>query len=191
MNRLWLALLLTAPAAQAGDTWISPGLWEVRVTKQLLDGVDLTPQVALLQSQLPRWMASLPPEQRSQVGAMLGKQGIPGQALANVCVSPAMAAHDQLPLPPEANCEATHFRRDGPRVEFGLTCLGKKRTLTGSGDALLAGDRISARVRLDSAGKGGPHRIDSEAELRYLGRDCGDIKPADLIAKEWRRDRHR
>ena len=65
-----LGLSLLAAPVFAGD--MKAGLWEVKTTKQVVDGQDMQAQMRQMQQQ----MASLPPEQRKQMEAMMGRQGM-------------------------------------------------------------------------------------------------------------------
>ena len=87
---LALSLPLLAAPALAGD--MKAGLWEVKTTKQIVDGQDMQAQMRQVQQQ----MASLPPEQRRQMEAMMNKQGVgmgPGGA-NRMCISEEMAKRE-------------------------------------------------------------------------------------------------
>ena len=66
------AVALTAGQAQAQS--IKPGLWELRMTKQVVNGVDQTAQMAAAAEQMKAAMAKLTPEQRKQIAERMAKR---------------------------------------------------------------------------------------------------------------------
>ncbi|GAB1413897.1 hypothetical protein MASR1M97_26330 [Candidatus Desulfobacillus denitrificans] len=64
--------LFTAPALADG---MKAGLWEIKTLKQVMDGRDMKAQMDAAQAQMQQQMASLPPDQRKQMEAMLRQQG--------------------------------------------------------------------------------------------------------------------
>jgi hypothetical protein len=53
--------------------------------------------------------------------------------------------------------------------------------MTGKGESTATGDVISSRVDVSTRkGKGETHTMHSETEMKFLGSDCGDVKPIPL-----------
>jgi hypothetical protein len=53
--------------------------------------------------------------------------------------------------------------------------------MTGKGESTATGDVITSRVDMSTRrGKGETHVMHSESEMKFLGPDCGDVKPIPL-----------
>jgi hypothetical protein len=97
----------------------NPGLWEHSVTTQ---NEKINEAMAKAQQQ----MASMPPEKRKQMEAMMAQHGVamgaPGQAMAvKVCITPEQAARDEMPAR-EGKCKQTRTERSGNTLRFAFTC---------------------------------------------------------------------
>jgi len=162
MNTMPLALLglLVAGAAQAqaqGD--IKPGLWETRILKLEQDGKDMTAEMNAL-------MASLPGGGRS-------------------CISQEMAGEpsDDGPFPvppphPESNCEQPKINRSGKRKTIEVTC----RDWSYKSETVMELNQVTAKEEMVMSAKDGVrHTMISEAQINFIGSDCGDIEPADKV----------
>jgi hypothetical protein len=88
---------LVALAAHADGIGLKPGLWEVRVVKQVVDGRDLSAQMAGVNDRMRQAVASMPPEQRAQREAMMRQRGAGAghEGSTRICVSPEMARRDR------------------------------------------------------------------------------------------------
>lgn len=184
MKKLWvtLALVATAIGAQA-ETTIKPGLWEVQITKQVMDGRDMTAQMAAAQAQMQQALAGMSPQQRKQMAAVMGKQATPAGA-QQVCISPQMAARETPMLPADANCAPARVNRSGNRVSFEFNCTSAGRTTAGKGESVLAGDSVTTRTDMTITDARGRHTMQSESRMNYLGADCRGLKPIDQLAGE-------
>lgn len=182
MNKLFIAgMLALASAAVSAETAMKPGLWEMRVVKQLMDGQDMAAQRAAAMAQMRQSLASMPPAQRKQMEQMMGGQGLPGQNAdaQRICVSPEMAARDK-PMSPDARCETTRFERSGNKTSFEMKCPD----MSGKGESIAAGDTITTRMDMTMTDERGRHTMQSESQMKFLGPDCQGLKPADQLAKE-------
>ena len=105
MNKTLTALLaLAALGAAHAQSGLKAGLWENRTTLMTVDGKDMAAVLRAAAEQQQKEIASLPPEQRKQAEAVLGRQG--GDPLVRrVCISAEMARNEQLlvPRPPTAS----------------------------------------------------------------------------------------
>ncbi|MCX8086101.1 MAG: DUF3617 domain-containing protein [Rhodocyclaceae bacterium] len=178
---LALAIALAAPPLLA-EGMMKPGLWEVRVVKQIIDGQDMAAQMAAAQAEMQQMLASLPPAQRKQMEQMMGGRAPAGAATTQrICVSPAMASQDKPALPPEARCETTKVTRSGNKLSFEMKCPN----MSGKGESIASGDAITTRMDAVMTDERGRHTMQTESQMKYLGPDCQGLKPADQIAKEW------
>lgn len=185
MKRTIVAVAIAAAAVGAmAETMVKPGLWEIRVVRQIMDGRDVTALLPVALASMQQMMAGMTPQQRKQIEATLGKQAANGSATQRICVSPEMAAGDKPLLPPEVKCEPTAFNRGGSRVTFEVSCADLGRTVTGKGESLLASESVATRIDMVMNDASGRHTMQNESQAKFVGADCGGLKPADRVARE-------
>lgn len=177
MKKTILALslpLLAAPAlALAGD--MKAGLWEVKTTKQIVDGQDMQAQMRQVQQQ----MASLPPEQRRQMEAMMNKQGVgmgPGGA-NRMCISEEMAKREGPMVDPDGRCQPTKMSRSGNTTRYEIDCMMDGRRTQGKGESTVSGNSIASRMDMTTMDSSGRHTMQTESQMTYLGPDCKGLAP--------------
>jgi hypothetical protein len=185
MRRITVALLLAvagAPAAGAGFT-LRPGLYELRVVKQLVDGQDMSAQLTAAAAHLQQAMASLPAEQRAKMEAMMQQRGVSqgGDGAIRISVSPEAAKRAGPFVDKDGRCQPAAMTQNGNTTSFEVNCTLNGMTTTGHGEATVAGDLISTRADMTSrSNKGEPHVMHNESQMRFLGARCGDVKPVEL-----------
>jgi hypothetical protein len=186
MKRFLMAVVLIAATAGgwAGQT-MKPGLWELRTTKQVVDGQDMTAQMAAAQAQMNQAMGNMPAAQRKQMEAMMGKQGMPASGnVQRICVSSEMAARDRPVLSHDGSCEPSKVSRSGDKMSFEFNCVIEGRNTSGRGESVVSGDTISSKMDMTTTDAKGKHTMQTESQMKYLGSDCQGLKPADQIAKD-------
>ncbi len=178
-----LVTLAVLPAL-AGGFGLKPGLWETRVVKQVVDGRDISAQIAGATSQMQQAMAAMPPEQRARVEAMMkqhGGAGIGSDGGVRICISPEMASRDKPFVDREGHCQPATINRSGEHTTFEFSCSWNGVESTGKGDATIFGDVIRTQVDTKTQKAGGEtHLTHSETEMKFLGSDCGSVKPMPL-----------
>lgn len=179
-----VAMLATNAVAATADPAVQPGLWEVRMVRQYMDGRDVTALVPVALSGLQQLMGGMTPQQRKQVEATLGSQVANGSTVQRLCVSPEMASGDKPLLPADVKCKPTEFNRQGTRLTFAFNCADQGRTTTGRGVSQLASQRVTTRVDLVTNDANGRHTWINQSEASFLGADCGSLKPADQVVRE-------
>lgn len=188
LSGLSLALLAGLPAHAEEKNPLTPGLWESNTTRMIVNGTDMLPQMAAAAARMKQQLASLPPAQRRQVEAMLLQQGT-APLSARLCISPEMAQREQtmLPKPEGATCEPAKTSRNGNRTSFELVCTQGGARLTAKGETVAMGDTIHTRMESQRSGNGkSPAQTTLvESQLKYLGKDCGGIRPLDEQARQW------
>lgn len=170
------ALCLALPA-QAQHK-LSPGLWESEM-KIASGGPDVDAALERMQ----RAMASMTPEQRAQMEAMMAQRGIAmasgaGQPTkVRSCISAEQAARDEMPQD-QGHCRQTSRTRSGNTVRYTFACSGE-RAAQGEGEFTFVSPREhQGRVRVTTTrGSGQPATMDMSTHSRWLGADCGDLKP--------------
>lgn len=179
-----LAAALTANAmAVAADPAVQPGLWEVRMVRQYMDGRDVTVLVPVALSGLQQLMGGMTPQQRKQVEATLGSQVASGSTVQRLCVSPEMAAGDKPLLPADVKCQPTEFNRQGSRLSFAFNCADQGRSTTGRGVSQLSSRSVTTRVDLVTNDANGRHTWINQSQATFIGADCGNLKPADQVVR--------
>ena len=179
-------LLILSTAALAQGSTLRQGLWEVKPISQLIDGKDMTAQMAASQERMQKSIASMPPEQRKQMQAMMGRQGAPAGSGTRICVSAAMAARDRPMVDPDGRCEPAKVSRNGNRTSFEFNCVTEGRSMVGKGESTASGDLVSTRMDMTTTDAQGRHTMQSEVQMKYLGADCQGVKPIDQMVKEAR-----
>lgn len=175
------ALLVAGSAALAQDAKIKPGLWETTVLHEVVDGRDVSSQMASAQSQMQQAMERMSPEQRQKLESVMGSGNMPGQHAAGanrICISPSMAAMDKLPVDPQGHCANIKVTRSGNKIDYEINCNSDGRTTVGTGQSIIDGDLVTARSQTTITDARGRHEMQSEVRMKYLGADCQGVAPA-------------
>jgi hypothetical protein len=170
------AVAAIAPAASAQPGKLQPGLWEQTMTMKSASG-QMEAQMAQMQQQ----MANMPPDQRKMVEDMMARQGVAmGSAGRNttikMCISPEQAERVELPQQ-EGDCKQEMVERSGSTMRFRFACKGNPPT-SGEGEYTLASPTsYSGRTTVLTQVQGKPEKMEMTQTGRWLGADCGAIKP--------------
>lgn len=188
MNKLAFVILITfCSSAFAESSSLKAGLWEIKPIRQVVDGRDMTAQMAAAQAKMQQAMASMTPDQRKQMETMMkgmGTNSPSAGSLARICISAAMAAKNAPMVDHEGRCAPAKVTRNGNKSTFEFNCTTNGRTMVGSGESTTNGDTISTSVNMTMTDSKGHHTMQSESEMTYLGSDCQGIKPADQLVKD-------
>jgi hypothetical protein len=171
---------LAALSAYAAGLGLKPGLWETRIVKQVIDGRDMTAQMTAQAAQMQQMMASLPPDQRAKMEAQLKQSGAAQGSNGGfrICISPEMAKRDTPIVDKEGRCQPTKVSHSGNQTTYEFSCNIHGNTMSGKGEATASGDLITTRTDVTMNNANGQTRVmHSESEMKYLGADCGDVKP--------------
>ena len=186
MKKLTVAFFcILSGTAFAQTSGMKSGLWEFKPISQIMDGADMTAQMAAAQTQMQQAMANMPPAQREQMKAMMGHQGASAGGNTRICISPAMAAKDRPMVDSEGKCEPTKVNRSGNKTSFEFNCTTPGGTRIGKGESTISGDTVTTRMDMATTdNRGKRHTMQSEMQMKYLGADCQGITPADQLAKK-------
>ena len=171
---------LAAPAAVAADYGLKPGLWEVRVVKQVVDGSDVSAQLSSAATQIREALKALPADQRGKVEAAMRDHSLTvnDNGSYHVCISPEAAKRELPAFDNSGSCAPAEQSRVGNTVNFTFSCDSVAGTIHGTGEAVIASERVNTKVNTHSTDpSGGQHEISSETEMHYLTADCGNVKP--------------
>jgi hypothetical protein len=164
----------------AAGLGLKAGLWEIRVVKQTADGRDISGQMAASMQRMQQAMASLTPEQRARMEAMMKQSGVSAGSNGGfrICVSPEMAQRDTPILDPHGHCQPASVTHQGNETHFQFSCTTNGVTMSGQGVATVQGDTINTHTDVTTRTSGGEtHSVQSDSAMSYLGPDCGDLKP--------------
>ncbi|MFO1250231.1 MAG: DUF3617 domain-containing protein [Inhella sp.] len=166
-----LLLILLAGTALAQSPPSKPGLWEMKTLSLEVDGKPMpTP------GQMPPEMAQMPPEVRKMMQERMKAQGID---LANggirMCFSAESMKESAWGSPQGQNdCKTEVVERSGSTWRWKVQCKeghGEGRT-TFSG-----GEGYRSDMQFTSTGKGQAQTMKTQVQARWLGADCGGLKP--------------
>ena len=172
---LTLCLLGVAHAAQAQK--LTAGLWENSVTLKSGDG-GMDAAMARMQEEF----AKMPPEQRKQMEAMMAGRGMAMGGAAGkptavrVCISKEQAERNELPQDNEGRCKRDALERSGSTLKFKISCSDP--VSTGEGSFNFTSDKAySGNMVMNVSREGRPMRMEIQQEGKWLGADCGGLKP--------------
>jgi hypothetical protein len=157
-----LLLPLIAAAADFQPLAVKPGLWEATMTSKV---------------QLPDAMlANVPPERRAQMEAMMAGRG--GQAT----VVKSCLTKDSLSRPLNFNndarktCQYNLVAASSTKQEVDIQCTAKDGKSTVGKMTFEVLSPESGRATMQMTQDGGT-KMNLTINTRYLGPDCGDVKP--------------
>jgi hypothetical protein len=171
------ALALAALAAQPVLAQnLKPGLWESN--NKMGGNAKVQGAMAMVQQQ----MAGMSPEQRTMMEGMMAKHGVSVSndgVVAKMCITPEMAAQQQLPIQQQGNCTYQRSPMAGNSAKFSFTCINPQAS--GDGSVTFAGaTAFTSSTRVTSSATGSPETMTVESSGRWLGADCGSIRPVTL-----------
>lgn len=169
---LLLALSAVPMLCQAADG-MKAGLWELR-QKALLD-----PAMQAQMDQAKQAMANMPAEQRKMMEQMMAQRGVQmnfgtnGDATVTIkaCISKEQAERSELPVNQTGHCKYENSRSgNSGRTHF----VCKDPEAEGNGEFTFDGpDHYTSKMTIQTRGR----TVASTGEGRWLGADCGDLKP--------------
>jgi hypothetical protein len=171
---LGIALLaLFAGAAFAED--MKPGLWEITTESALSEEelmAAMSPAERELVSAAQQKLAAMSPAEREQMEAEMAKQNVKIDktgATVRGCFTPPMTKCDYVPKS-YAGCAVTASLQDGNTCKMSVVCDGYsiETEETYHNDSTLSGKMRTIR---------GEEVYDWQLSGRWLGADCGDVKP--------------
>lgn len=166
MKKLVLPVLFCTftGAALAADGQMKPGLWEMT-----------------MKSDAMKAMPKIPPEQMEQMRRM--GMNVPqfqdGGMVSKVCVTPEMASReapgmDQM----ETGCQPKNMKRSGNSYSADIVCTGAAMKGSGKVSGTFTGkERFTSTYNFKGTVHGQPVSHRQETSGRWLGADCGAVKP--------------
>ncbi|MEJ6021018.1 DUF3617 domain-containing protein [Ramlibacter sp. PS4R-6] len=168
------ALLAAAPFAFAQS--MKPGLWEISNKMQSSSG-----QMEQGMAQMQQQMANMPPEQRKMVEDMMKQRGMSmgggsgGGMTVKFCMSKEMAERREIPSQ-RGDCKTTRQQMTGNTMKMAFTCTNPPSS--GEGEVTFQGpEAYQMKMVVHTQVQGKPETVNMQGSGRWLGADCGDIKP--------------
>lgn len=175
-QRIFLAAILSGAVAGASAQNLKPGLWETTNRMQSSSG-----QMEQGMAQMQQQMANMPPEQRKMVEDMMKQRGMSmgsgsgGAMSMKFCMSKEMAERREIPAQ-RGDCRMTQQQMTGSTMRMAFTCSNPPSS--GEGEVTFSGpDAYQMKMAVNTTVQGRPEKVNMEGSGRWLGSDCGDIKP--------------
>jgi len=168
-----LVLILLAGPALAQTPPVKPGLWEMKQLQLEVDGKPM-PTMAQMAPQL----SQLPPEARKMMEAQMKAQGIDIGSGGGIrtCVSAEMLKqnHWGQSQQGEQDCKMDVLDRSGSTWRWKVQCKGGQ----GEGSTVFNGSEgYTSDMHWRGTAKGQPQSMKTKVQARWLGADCGGLKP--------------
>ena len=168
------ATLLAACGLPAAAQSLKPGLWEMH--SKMSGNAQMDQAMAQMQKEL----ASMPPEQRKQMEAMMAKQGMqmsPGQGggmAMKACMSKEQAERNEPPM--QDGCKVTTMQRSGNTTKMAYSCTNPPSS--GEGEFTSLGpEAYKSRMTVKAVVNGKTETTTMEGSGKWLSADCGNLKP--------------
>ena len=174
-----LALMASAAAPAFAQSML-PGLWSIE------NKMGGNPELDQAMAQMQKQLAALPPAQRKQMEAMMGNSGISvgsgGAVVVKVCVTPEMAARQQMPAQTQGDCTSKINSRSGSSLKFSFTCTNP--VSSGEGTYIFENDKAyTMKMDMKSQQGGKVQNMTMNGKGQWLAGDCGSVKPITLPTK--------
>ena len=178
MKRILLAGLLGVSMSFAFAQNVKPGLWEATHKTQFDGNSETAQKMAQAQQQ----MANMPPEQRKMMEDMMKSRGISMNIGAGgtgmtvkYCMTKEMAERKEVPSG-RGDCKSTNTPMGPGKIKMAFTCSNPPSS--GEGEITFASpEAYNMKMVVNTTVQGRPEKVNMEGSGRWLGADCGDIKP--------------
>lgn len=176
-HRIAAAAGLVAFASFASAQSLKPGLWESTHKSEFGAGGEMQQRMAQAQQQ----MANMPPEQRKMMEEMMARRGMSMNAggsgmTVKYCLTKEQAERRDVPTG-RGDCKTTKQQLSGGTMHFAFTCTNPPSS--GEGEVTFSSpEAYHMKMATTSTVQGRPEKMAMEASGRWLGADCGDIRPS-------------
>lgn len=169
------ALFIAVPSTAQN---MKPGLWEINNKMQSNSG-----QLEQAMSMVQQHLANMSPEQRKQMEGRMASNGVQmptvgagGAMSVKMCMTPDMAAQNKIPVQDVGNCTHQRSAVVGKTMKVSFKC--SKPEASGDGQVTFNSDTDYAmKMKVTTNATGQPEVMNMDATGRWLGADCGSIKP--------------
>ena len=168
------AVLAGAAALPVAAQTLKPGLWEMQ------HKAGGNPEVDSAMAEMQKQMKSMPPEQRKQMEAAMASRGMQmspkgGGMAMRMCMTKEMIERNDLPAN-RGDCKTTQRQRSGNTLKMAFTCSNPPS----SGESQVtftSSEAYTSRTTVTTTTDGKPEKMTVEGTGKWLGADCGNVKP--------------
>lgn len=159
-------------SAPAPAPVIKPGLWQIDNQMSSSDAATNNAMSMVLQQ-----LGNLPPDQRKNLEAMAASNGVAmptvgadGAVRVTACVTPAMAARQQIPTGQPGNCQSNNVPVAGG-MNVAFSCTNPKSS--GTGKVVFNGDQaFNMQLNVTTSARGTPEQVNVASSGKWLGSTC-------------------
>ena len=148
---------------------IKPGLWQVNVEN---DGGQQMPDMS-------EHLKNMPPEQRKQIEAMMKQRGVDmsgGAGGMKICLSKESLDQGKWQAE-QGKCKTDILSRTSTQWKWRSVCTDPKAESVGEANFVDAENYTVINTMTTAAQGGAPRTIKSTMRSKWVGADCGDVKP--------------
>ena len=175
MSKALLSICFAAAACAASGASaqnLKPGLWEVQ--HRMKGNAEMERQLEEARQQ----MAAMPPEQRKQLEAMMAGRGVQmgaGGQSVRMCLTRDMVERNEIPAQ-QGDCRTTNQQRTGSTLKVSFTCTNPPSS--GESQMTIHGpESYAMKTTATSNIDGRVEKMSVEGTGRWLGADCGNLRP--------------
>lgn len=166
--------LLLGGAAQAADNTplnVKPGLWEMNIDSEGSGAAPIPPDV----------LARMSPEQRAKVEAAIEHAMAPRHSVVKRCITQADIdkGFDEMAQRGGGKCTHTVTSSTSTLRTGSFTCTGRENTSGTYRFEARSPESVAANWDVTVSNGGNSMRVKNVIEGRWLGADCGSVKPTD------------
>jgi hypothetical protein len=133
------------------------------------------------QAQMQQQMASMPPEQRKKMEAMMAQHGVQmgagkgGGMTVKTCMTKEMVERQEVPVQ-HGDCKTTMQKRSGNTSKMAYTCANPPSS--GEGEfTIQSPEAYTMHMVVKSTAAGRAETMNMDATGKWISADCGNIKP--------------
>lgn len=168
-----LHTLLLAQAHADTPPPIKPGLWEMTMESQTVDGKPLPDMNATMAAQ----MKNMPPQVRQQMEAQMKAHGVQmgSGGAVRMCLTAEQLAKNNWQKQ-EGHCDNTVVSRSGNTWNWKVRCTDPQAE--GEGATTFTGsEAYSTNMKMTTMRDGAKHTMTMQSKAKRVSGDCGGLAP--------------
>lgn len=161
-----IVLIFCVATAMAAET-MKPGLWEMTMKSDDVNRASM-PEMSPAQREQMRTMGIELPEMRD------------GAVVQRVCFTKEMTQRNDPPgaAPTDPDCKVKNHQRGANSYRADVVCDGPNLKGTGIIKGSYSGpERFSSTYQFTGTSRGKPVKQQHDTSMRWLGANCGNVKP--------------
>lgn len=163
------ATLSSTASAQAAPP-IKPGLWEVQMERE---GGPAMPDVN-------EHLKNMPPEQRKRMQAMMKERGVDmsgGMNKLKICLDKASLDQGRWQGQQDTHCKTDYSQSSGTTWRWHAVCGEPYNSVTDGEATFTNAESYVVKSKTTMTVQGKPQTTQSTIQSKWVGANCGDIKP--------------